>query len=49
VTLVPASEVIHAKAAEPSPEREPVKEKEPAYDPDSVFAKLKTLKTDEAQ
>jgi hypothetical protein len=48
VTLVPASEVIHPKP-EPQPERETAKEKEPAFDPDSVFAKLKTLKTDEAQ
>jgi hypothetical protein len=48
VTLVPASEVIHPKL-EPQPERETAKEKEPAFDPDSVFAKLKTLKTDEAQ
>ncbi|MBL8894062.1 MAG: DUF1013 domain-containing protein [Rhizobiales bacterium] len=48
VTLVPASEVIHPKPEAP-PERETGKEKEPAYDPDSVFAKLKTLKTDEAQ
>ena len=52
MTLVPASEVIHAK---PEPlelqlEREKRgKEKEPAFDPDLVFAKLKTLKTDEAQ
>lgn len=50
VTLVPASEVIHARAeAQPQPERETAKEKEPAFDPDSVFAKLKTLKTDGAQ
>jgi len=48
VTLVPASEVIHPKL-EPQPERETAKEKEPAFDPDSVFAKLKTLKSDEAQ
>jgi hypothetical protein len=48
VTLVPASEVIHSRP-EPQAERETAKEKEPAFDPDSVFAKLKTLKTDEAQ
>ena len=43
---------IHAEAraaAQPQLERETAKEKEPAFDPDSVFAKLKTLKTDEAE
>jgi uncharacterized protein len=49
VTLVPASEIVHAKPA-PEPEQHVSgKEKEPAYDADSVFAKLKTLKPDEAQ
>jgi hypothetical protein len=50
VTLVPASEIVHPKPA-PEPEQQHVsgKEKEPAYDADSVFAKLKTLKPDEAQ
>jgi hypothetical protein len=48
VTLVPASEIVHAKPA-PEPEPEGAREKEPAYDADSVFAKLKTLKPDEAQ
>jgi uncharacterized protein len=47
VTLVPASEVIHPKPAEAV--HETGKEKEPSYDADSVFAKLKTLKPDEAQ
>jgi len=48
VTLVPAGEIVHAKPA-PEPEPEGAREKEPAYDADSVFAKLKTLKPDEAQ
>jgi uncharacterized protein len=42
VTLVPASEIVQAKKPEAPSEDRP--EKEPAYDADSVFAKLKTLK-----
>jgi uncharacterized protein len=50
-TLIPAAEMLAANqaAAPPPPEPEkpappPKKEAEPEYDPDSVFAKLKTLK-----
>jgi hypothetical protein len=49
-TLIPAAEMLAASqpapSAPPEPEKPapPKKETEPEYDPDSVFAKLKTLK-----
>jgi hypothetical protein len=44
-TLIPAAQAImQPKPAEPEPEAPKPAGKEPEYDPDSVFAKLKSLK-----
>ena len=48
-TLLPASETTAEEPAPPEPEARPEREEDKTYDPNSVFAKLKGLKTEPAE